>query len=52
MCVVQCNYIARCKEACLEGDNVCCFEGGFLVKLMSKARDAESLCHELECGGC
>ena len=51
MCVVQCEYVAGRKEACLEGDNVCCFKGGLLVKLMGEAWDAKTLCHELMRGG-
>jgi hypothetical protein len=52
VCVVQHEYVIGRKEACLEGDNVCCFEDWFLVKKMGKAWDAKSFCHELVRGGC
>ncbi len=51
VCVMKCNDVTGCEEARLDNDDICRFEGGFLVKCMQWARGAETPCHELICCG-
>ena len=39
------NAMSR-EESCLEFDNICCLEGGFLMKRMGMALCAKALHHE------
>ena len=47
MRVVKCDDVAGCEETRLDDDDICHFEGGFLVKCVQWAWDAKTPCHEL-----